>query len=274
MLYIFLLLFIATPLYYAYNEDIAKQAINFSQSTYCVSNPNYWNCSTCDPFIKLDYVIENKGMRALQGYNSETDMIITAFRGSSDIQNWLDNIRVNQFSPYNDADIRVETGFYQEYNAVKYQLINNLPTLTKKYGTNQLFITGHSSGAAVSTLMAYDILTLYPEYNLGYLINFGSPRVGNHAFVDSFNSYNSTTYRITHYYDIVPHVPEQFFGYMHIANEIWYNEDNSDYTICDDLDNIEDNACSNSCAPFHCISTSDHLNYLNVTMGYNDAQSC
>ena len=33
--------------------------------------------------------------------------------------------------------------------------------------------------------------------------------------------------------------------------------------ICNDTNNIEDNKCSDSCAPFKCISTSDHLNYLN-----------
>jgi len=80
------------------------------------------------------------------------------------------------------------------------------------------------------------------------------------------NGYDYTSYRVTHYYDIVPHVPEEFMGYSHISNEIWYNEENSEYTICNDKMDEDDN-CSNSCSPTKCTSTSDHLYYLNVTMG-------
>jgi len=92
--------------------------------------------------------------------------------------------------------------------------------------------------------------------------------VGNPAFANSFNQYahSFTHYRITHYYDIVPHVPEEILGYLHISNEIWYNEDNTVYKICSDSTS-EDKSCSDSCSPTHCTSTSDHSNYLNVTMG-------
>ena len=101
------------------------------------------------------------------------------------------------------------------------------------------------------------------------VINFGSPRVGNPEFVASFNQYASSIihYRITHHYDIVPHVPEELLGYLHISNEVWYNEDNTKYKTCSDSNGEEDKTCSDSCSPTHCTSTSDHLNYLNVTMG-------
>jgi hypothetical protein len=71
---------------------------------------------------------------------------------------------------------------------------------------------------------------------------------------------------------MVPHVPEEFMGYLHVSNEVWYNEGNTDFIICDDY-NIEDNRCSNSCSPIHCTSTSDHLYYLNVSMG-SDINNC
>ena len=71
---------------------------------------------------------------------------------------------------------------------------------------------------------------------------------------------------MTHHNDIVPHVPEEFLKYQHIYNEVWYNENNSQYTICHDESN-EDPFCSNSCAPTKCTSTTDHLNYLNISMG-------
>ena len=264
-----LLLLFLFSLGLAYDPALSKHCVNMAQSSYMVSSPEQWNCITCEPSIKLEYVVEENGARALQGYDSHTKSIFVAFRGSSNIQNWLDNIQISKISPYNDKSIDVEKGFYKAYTYVKDGLINNLPGLAKKYHTNSLLITGHSLGAAMATLMAYDIVTLFPNYKLSYLINFGSPRVGNPAFVNSFNQYahSFTHYRITHYYDIVPHVPEEILGYLHISNEIWYNEDNTVYKICNDLTGEEDKTCSDSCSPTHCTSTSDHSNYLNVTMG-------
>jgi len=127
-----------------------------------------------------------------------------------------------------------------------------------------LMITGHSAGAAMGTLMVYDILTTYPEYNIQYLVTFGSPRVGNQHFVDHLSSYHVISYRITHHYDIVPHVPEELVGFQHVSEEVWYNEQNTEYKICADTESA---SCSDSCAPLHCTSTSDHINYMGMNMG-------
>ena len=261
-----LLLLLLLPCY-AYDENIAKQAINLSQASYCVSSVDQWNCPTCDPSVTLEYVVEENGSQAIQGFDSTTNTIFTAFRGSSNIQNWIENIQVKKIAPYTNTSVEVEKGFYKAYNLIKPQIIENLGVLKNKYKTKQLFITGHSLGAAMVTLFGYDIVTLFPEYDIKYFVNFGSPRVGNVYFVDSYHSYDIPSYRVTHYYDIVPHVPEEFLGYSHISNEIWYNEANTEYRICDDTNHEEDNTCSNSCSPLHCTSTSDHLNYLNVQMG-------
>ena len=39
------------------------------------------------------------------------------------------------------------------------------------------------------------------------LFNFGSPRVGNTAFAEWASSYLTDRNRVTHYKDMVPHVP-------------------------------------------------------------------
>ena len=49
-------------------------------------------------------------------------------------------------------------------------------------------------------------------------------------------------------------------------NEIWFNEENTHYDECNDSGE-EDPTCSNSCSPIHCTSVSDHLHYMNITMG-------
>ena len=262
MILILLILLPFTNAYY--NETIAKMALDLSQSAYCISNINIWNCTTCSNEAKLEFVVENKGVRAIQGYKKDIDSIFTAFRGSSNFHNWINNIEIRKISPYNDSNISVARGFYNEYQYVKQDLLENIYSLSKKYNTNRLFITGHSSGAACATLMVYDINLNNKDLDIVYFFNFGSPRVGNKNFANSFN--NITAFRITHYYDMVPHVPEEFLGFQHIQREIWYNKDNTNYDICNDKEK-EDSTCSNSCAPLHCTSTSDHLNYLNVSMG-------
>lgn len=262
-----ILYFLLFSLCFAYDETLSKHFVNLSQSTYCVSSINEWNCITCESSIKPEYVIENNGARAIQGLDTQTNTLFVAFRGSSNIQNWIDNIQISRISPYNDSSIEVEKGFYKAYNYLKPELIDNLAILSKKYNINSLSITGHSLGAAESTLFAYDILNDFTNYNILYFYNFGSPRVGNPEFVKSFSSFSLPSFRVTHYYDIVPHVPEEFLGYLHISNEIWYNEDNSIFQICNDTNNSEDDFCSNSCSPTHCTSFDDHVYYLNVSMG-------
>lgn len=251
----------------SYDPSLGLYFANLAQSTYCVSSPSEWNCQTCEPSIKPDYVVENNGVRAIQGYDSQTNSLFTAFRGSSNIQNWLDNIKISKVTPYNDTTISVEKGFYKAYSDIKEDLLNNLVTLASKHNTHSMEIVGHSLGAALATLFAYDLTTLKQEFPIKTLYTYGSPRVGNPSFVHSFESYNIPSFRVTHHYDMVPHVPEELLGYLHISNEIWYTENNNAYNVCNDLYGSEDNSCSNSCSPTHCTSTSDHLYYLNVTMG-------
>ena len=268
MMYMFLFsMFSLFSICYTYDQSVAEIAIRLAQASYCLHSNSQWNCATCDQSNKLEYIIDQHNEVVLQGYNSNTRTLFVSFRGSANIPNWIDNIQINKISPYSDKNVQIEAGFYKAYNYVKSDIMNNLQKLTLKYSTNNLFITGHSLGAAMATILAYDILTLSHNYSITHLITFGSPRVGNQAFVENFRLYSVDSYRITHYYDIVPHVPEEMFGYLHISNEIWYDEPNVYYTVCNDNDNVEDSTCSNSCAPIHCTSTSDHLLYMNISMG-------
>ena len=167
--------------------------------------------------------------------------------------------------PYTSS-IGLEKGFYNLFNSMKDEIYDNLAIISKKYDTKNILITGHSLGGAISTLLSFDMLYNKLPYKIS-LITFGSPRVGNQNFVEEFNKYNIYSSRITHYYDIVPHLPQEFLNYKHISKEIWYNEDNTKYSICNDSDSIEDDLCSNSCSPSKCTSVDDHMNYMNISMG-------
>lgn len=248
-----------------YNENLVNTALNISQSSYCVANTNGWNCLTCDNNNIYESSSLIEGEFAIYGYNNFYDLVFVGFRGSTNLKNWLTNIHFSMIYPYTSS-IGLEKGFYNLFNSMKDEIYDNISIISKKYDTKNILITGHSLGGAISTLLTFDMLYNNLPYEIS-LITFGSPRVGNQNFVEEFNKYNIYSPRITHYYDIVPHLPQEFLNYKHISQEIWYNEDNTEYIICNDSDSIEDDLCSNSCFPSKCTSVDDHMNYINISMG-------
>ena len=261
-----LIMYLLTVVQSYYNVDIVKTALNISQSAYCMSNLDNWSCATCmDTNLYETKIIEDNEL-AVIGYNKIYKSIFIGFRGSSNVHNWLDNLQVSHITPYDNKQISVEKGFYKIYSSLQYTLYNTIDELSLKYDTDKILITGHSLGGAIASLLAFDIYYYSFSYQISSLITFGSPRVGNNYFSKYMYSFPFPSYRITHYYDIVPHVPERLLDYKHVSQEIWYNEVNTDYLLCHNEDE-EDPYCSNSCSPFQCTSFNDHLNYLNISMG-------
>ncbi|EGB10800.1 hypothetical protein AURANDRAFT_22062, partial [Aureococcus anophagefferens] len=96
---------------------------------------------------------------------------------------------------------------------------------------------------------------------------FGSPRLGDGHFVESYADAGLSETRVTHYRDCVPHLPldDMFWlGYAHLPTEVYYDEDSTVATVCDGSG--EDASCSDNCTL--CTSVADHLYYLNVSLGY------
>ena len=246
--------------------DNIFHALNISQAAYCINESNDWTCATCNQQYIYETRLEHQGEQIIFGLIPDYNALFIGFRGSSNIQNWIDNIQCRQITPYDDKQLSVEKGFYNLFSSLDDMIYNILDNMIIKYNTNVLFITGHSLGGALASLMAFDVEYSKKNYQVKSVITFGSPRVGNSYFSRLFNQFQMNSYRITHYYDMVPHVPEEFMNYMHVAQEIYLSENNDRYTVCNDA-NGEDDTCSNKCAPLHCTSISDHMNYLNISMG-------
>ena len=251
---------------YVYTEDAAKISLNLAQASYCVNNTLEWTCPSCTSDNILVQVIENRGSQSIIGVNKPTNAIFVAFRGSENFQNWINNMKISKTMPYSSyPDVAVEKGFYESYTYISSEIQECVLKLSANYNTNNVMITGHSLGGALAYLYAFDVMINLPKtLIIDSVITFGSPRVGNNLFVNLYNSYVIPSFRITHYYDIVPHVPEELLGFQHVSEEVWYNEQNTEYKICADTESA---SCSDSCAPLHCTSTSDHINYMGMNMG-------
>jgi len=246
------------------NINTITQVMSLAASAYCSKTElEQWNCKTCSQNVSDINVIDDD-TRIIMAYDASLKSHFISIRGSSDINNWISNLETRIIYPYFDKNIGVHNGLYYEYLLYKERLISYVQGLDEN---DSLIITGHSSGSGVGSFLAYDLvaegLFLYSNINL---YTFGSPRIGNKAFVKSFISFDIPHNRVTYKKDIVPHLPQELLGFVHIPHELWFTS-SSEYKQCYDMGDYEDDSCSNSCSPFSCTSVSDHLNYLDYTIG-------
>jgi hypothetical protein len=114
------------------------------------------------------------------------------------------------------------------------------------------------------TVSAPSFTLVFPSYT------FGAPRVGNDYFAQWLHTTlgGSRLYRLIHNRDPVPHVPTLSMGFQHPTTEVFYNKDNSRYSVCSAV-NGEDPACSNRF--LFTISVSDHSQYASYQFDHSAA---
>jgi hypothetical protein len=101
---------------------------------------------------------------------------------------------------------RVHAGFDSAFAEISDAL--DVVVRTKR-PEQRLWLTGHSLGGALATLAAAHL----GAARIQGLYTFGSPRVGNAAFVAELP--RESHYRLVHRADWVPTVPPEFIGYVH-----------------------------------------------------------
>jgi predicted lipase len=157
----------------------------------------------------------------------------------------------------------VHSGFLKSYMSVADGVVAEILNLVNQFPDFDVVLTGHSLGGAQTTLLAMDL-----AYNHGlvgaYIITFGSPRVGNVDFATAFNNvYAGRSWRVTHEYDIVAHVPLRNMlteTFHHVGTEVWYYDDKGDYKFGDGSGEDPNESDSNLVD----FSLPDHLTYLSI----------
>ena len=104
---------------------------------------------------------------------------------------------------------KIHVGFKGEINKL-------WPAIEKAIANiDNLYVTGHSLGAAMATIAAGRI-----QSKVLALVTFGSPRVGNKEYV---NSLTVTHYRVQNNCDDVTKVPFLLMGFAHHGTHIYIN---------------------------------------------------
>jgi triacylglycerol lipase len=156
-----------------------------------------------------------------QAYIMANDQrVVLVFRGTEPTspKDWLTNTKL----PLREAlGGRVHGGFWQDWRNVADLVVEQVRRLRDR--NQELWITGHSLGGALSVLAALTLVTQDQSVNGVY--TFGAPRIGDLDFSNNYNSYlQAQTLRLVNHRDMVPRVPPLQWGYQHVGQMIYFNQ--------------------------------------------------
>lgn len=247
----------------SFDWDMGNTCVWLSAAAYCPTNTYMTRTfkSYTSGFVATQVIDEKSSdVQGYIGYLPSKKSIFVVFRGSTSIKDWANNLDAILTNYSYCSKCEVHKGFYKAQQSVISQVISGVSSLQAKFPDYKVVVSGHSLGAAMATLTSLDLVQkgVVPANKLK-LFDFGSPRVGNSEFAKWASSALPDRHRVTHYKDMVVHVPmhERF---MHLSGE-WYEDNDKSVRECS---GYEDKNCSYQ---WHITSIDDHMNYLGQYVG-------
>lgn len=168
---------------------------------------------------------------------------MVAFRGSTNAANFVSDalaFKINLTNPFNQNHSHVcdgctvEHGFHTVWESLEKDVFGAMAELGCKHYKN-IYISGHSLGAAVGTIAAAHFHLAGYYVKAAYL--FQSPRVGNRRWASWFERElgDREIFRTSHHRDPVPDCPPSWMDFEHIGREIFFFGDKGDsFQVCQD----------------------------------------
>lgn len=166
--------------------------------------------------------------------NESKKRICVVFRGTNSATDWRYNLQTSKLfiKPSLYGDIYIHQGFCKQLfqTNLYYNIFSPLQALLRENPEYELFVTGHSSGGALSTLFGYLLACDIPTLNIK-VVSFASPRIGNSAFkLDFENKLFLSHHRITNRNDIVTAIP--LFNYCHVGYKVYIQSRKTTFCCC------------------------------------------
>ncbi|KAI4302832.1 hypothetical protein MLD38_038533 [Melastoma candidum] len=152
--------------------------------------------------------------------------VVIALRGTVTCLEWIENLRASLTCLHGHADDdapMVESGFWSLYTSgdectpslremIREEVAQVMATYADDDEPISLTLTGHSLGAALATLAAYDIRANFAgdankDGPMVTVVSFGGPRVGNRSFRSHLERGGTKILRIVNSDDPVTKVP-------------------------------------------------------------------
>ncbi|KAM0015742.1 putative phospholipase A(1) [Helianthus debilis subsp. tardiflorus] len=147
--------------------------------------------------------------------------VVIAYRGTATCLEWIENLRATLTPLHNDVAPKkkramVQKGFLSMYTSatdmcpsLQDMVREEISRIIETYGNEPLSvtITGHSLGAALATLTAYDITSTFKHSPMVTVLSFGGPRVGNRNFRSQLENSGTQILRIVNSTDVITKVP-------------------------------------------------------------------
>lgn len=159
-------------------------------------------------FRQRQFFLSNEtGTQAmLVEFGGSPPFAVLVFRGTEqNIRDYLTDLETGELSLVEDK-MEMHAGFTEALDSVWREIEGALAQLDCP-----VFYTGHSLGAALATLAA-------ARHVPSVVYTFGSPRVGNQAFIASLC--DVPIYRVVDDEDIVTTVPSEALGFRHVGTEL------------------------------------------------------
>ncbi len=192
--------------------------------------------------------------------SERTKRISIVFRGSESKADWYYDLQV--FKRKLHDDVYVHKGFWNQlhinnnYEKIK-KKVNELLAIEENKDF-EVIVTGHSLGAALSTLFGYEYSLEIPQKVT--VVSFASPRVGDGGWREAFDGReNLKHYRVSNNRDVVTAAP--MFWYKHVGINIHLSD-----TKTEIFENYSYNTWWKY-SLFNCFSVGDHdidLYYKNL----------
>lgn len=175
----------------SYNPSDALQFVYLSAAAYCDNSSLLsWTCSACqqvnvEPGSVRVHYHATEDVRGFTAKLSNENAAIVSFRGTSNIENWIEDIKAAKHVPYprqGCSGCNVADGFSQAYDLIRDSVLSAVQNLGFGPGST-VYVTGHSLGAAMAGLCAFDMQAL------GYSVSgysFGQPRDGDKAYSQTY----------------------------------------------------------------------------------------
>ena len=184
-----------------------------------LSNIAYLNPDESNkPFLDLGFnstFFENNGSQAYCLTNDDDVVIVCRGTQPTEFKDIVADIRL-KLVPSSSGNGKVHKGFKASVD----NLWEPMTKLLRMYGKKRdVYVTGHSLGAAMATLIATRMKRMDDVPNPVELYTFGSPRVGNKTYIKFMNSLEIDHKRWVNNADIVTRNP--VWPYYH-HGELYY----------------------------------------------------